>query len=72
MQKIDIRKDLNHGDKITIAQMTGFSYEYVKKVLDPADKRYNDVIMEVAQRVVEMRRMLKNEIKPRKTTTKAA
>ena len=65
MQKIDIRKDLRHGDLVNIAQLTGFSYEYVKKVLNPDDKRYNDKIIEVAQKVIDMRTQLKNEITPK-------
>lgn len=48
-----LRELLNYGDCTEIASMTGFSPNYVYRVLDPKDKRMNKKILEAAFEIIE-------------------
>lgn len=56
IHKIDLnklKKFLQHGDITKISQKTGFSVNYVSRVLNPEDKRVNKKIIQEAIRIAE-------------------
>jgi hypothetical protein len=59
MEKANIIKSLKKGDRTTIAEITGFSADYVKKVL--SFKRNSDTIWLAAKQIVKQRQDLKQK-----------
>ncbi|WP_080058944.1 hypothetical protein [Spirosoma aerolatum] len=50
---------LKHGDQARIAEITGFTHDYVKKVMQGI--RHNKKILEVAEQMVAIREQLSQE-----------
>lgn len=43
--KIEIKKLIRRGDYTIIGELSGYSPDYVKKVFDEKDRRYNEEIV---------------------------
>ena len=51
----DLKPHYNYGDYGTIAELTGNSRDYVRKVLDPNFPRWNESIVETATNIIRGR-----------------
>ncbi len=56
---------LDYGDAVQIAKITGFSHQYVRMVI--CGVRSNDMIIEVAKKLIQSRKDLKQSIQNSKT-----
>ena len=57
----EIQTRLVYGDIQAIADATGFSREYVGKVLNPNTDRKNKVIVDEAVKIIEQRKFITND-----------
>lgn len=63
MQNIsELRKNLKKGDIRDIAAATGMSTRYVTYVLDPEDKRSNDLVISAARLIISNREKVSDKI----------
>ena len=53
---VHIRKHLRHGDYLRVATATGFSREYVSKVLAAWSDKWNEAIVCYAEKLIESRK----------------
>ena len=63
-KKLEIKERLLRGDRKAIASITGFSYIYVKKVLNGS--RENKMIWEAAEKIINSRESIKREFEASK------
>lgn len=56
----ELKKKLRYGDYGTIAELTGYSTDYVRKVIN--DKRHNTDVIEATKKVIQSRETLKKEL----------
>jgi hypothetical protein len=54
-QIIEIKKSLKHGDMTVIAQLTGFTQQYISQCFN-GKRRMHPLILETAQKLIETRR----------------
>jgi hypothetical protein len=56
----DLKKKLRYGDYSTIASVTGFSSDYVRKVINGV--RNNEEVINVTKKLIEQRESLKENL----------
>lgn len=61
MNKARIRAKISRGDYQIIAELTGFSIDYVKRVI--YGSRANDKILQAAEQLIKQRKQMKRVIK---------
>jgi hypothetical protein len=62
MKKSELAKKMTPELKKQVCLKTGYSYSYIKKILNPTDTRYNQQVVDLCEKLIEAQEKTFNSI----------